>query len=594
MFEYFFRRRQEQSSSAVPDLNEVIKASQSIMSEIILASLLPKLLQMIMEITEATKGAIVLAQEIGLEIAVIGTSKPTVQTSLISIAVKTSSLLPLSVIDRAVQTKETILLNSAAKQGNFTADPYIKQNQLKTVLCLPLLGKSNKLIGTIYLENNLLNNAFNSHQIDILKLIPAGLCIENAQLYQQLEKYSNALENKVQELKHSQQVSQGQTAVLTNTLNFLTKEPELDNLLETLLTAIAKELNAASSVLWLYDAERDIISHYMSHQENSQIGFSHPSPPSQIYHQASMNPFWQRLITRKEHTYVSVEPDRIPDLDLYHWLVEQNLKSLLILPLVLGGKLLGLLSIQSMVAETFPDEQIELAMALAKQTSLAMQLTDLAAKNRSAAILAERNRLAREIHDTLAQTFTGISIQVGAAQHIIDREPAEAKNLINRIGELAREGLTEARRSVWALYPESLECNNLPEALSHLVETMTANTDVKTEINIQGTPIPLSSEISLNLLRIGQEALTNSLKHAQAQNIWLALTFDQNRVYFQVRDDGQGFDLEQQTNSGGFGLIGMRQRAEKLDSQLRIVSQSEQGTEISVEIIVPNYRSKVG
>ena len=589
MFEYFFRRRQDHSGSALPDLDHVMKASQSIMGEIVLERLLPKLMQMMLEMSEATKGAIILAQETGLKIVVIGTSKPTIQVSLLSISVKTSSLLPVSLIDRVAQTQETILLSSAAQQGNFTTDPYIKQNQLKTVLCVPLLGKSHKLIGTIYLENNLLANAFKPQQINILKLIPAGLCIENAQLYQQLEIYSNALEDKIQELRHSQQVSRGQTAVLTNTLNVLIKEPKLDKLLETVLNSISKELNAVSSVVWLYDAEQDIISHYMSHQKDSTFGSSPPFPPSLIYHQVSKHPFWKTIITRTNYTYLSVDREQIFDPNCYQWLVEQNLKSLIILPLVLGSKLLGLLSIQRMVEEPFPDEQIELAMALAKQTSLAMQLTNLAAKNRSAAILAERNRLAREIHDTLAQTFTGISMQVGVAQRIIDRDPAEAKNLIKRIGELAKDGLAEARRSVWALCPETLECNSLPEALSKLVAKMTVNTNVKAEINIQGTPIPLNSEISLNLLRIGQEALTNSLKHSQAQNIWLDLIFKSDRVQLRLKDNGQGFNSQLTNDKGGFGLIGMRQRAEQLSSELKIVSQLEKGTEISVEVVLGDH-----
>ena len=581
----FFLRQQKHSASAIPDLNQVMTASQSIMSEIVLAKLLPKLMTMILNMTKATKAAIVLVKENEWEIAIIGTSHPTREISLKSTLVKSRNLLPLSVINHVVQTQETILLNSATKQGNYITDSYIQENKSKTILCLPLIGKSNRLIGVIYLENNLLTSAFHPQQLDILKLIPIGLCIENAQLYQQLEAT-------VQELKRSEQVSRGQTAVLTSTLNVLTQEPELNKLLETVLTAISKQLHIASSVLWFYDSERDIISHYMSHQEDLDIGFSQPALPSKIYYQASMHPFWGKLLNSNDYIYLSVKPEQIIDSDFYQWLIKQDLKSLLILPLVLGGKLLGLLTIQSMVAKTFTDEQIELAMALAKQASLAMQLTNLAAKNRSAAILEERNRLAREIHDTLAQTFTGISIQAGIVQSIVEQKPAEAKKLIDRIRKLAKEGLTEARRSVWALYPEILECNNLPEALSQLVAKMTANTKIKTEINIQGTPIALNSKISLNLLRITQEAINNSLKHAQAQNIWLELSFNSDRVKLKLKDDGRGFEPQLSANNGGFGLIGMRQRAKKLGSKLEIISQLEQGTEITVEVLLSDYLSK--
>ncbi|MDJ0570771.1 MAG: GAF domain-containing protein [Pleurocapsa sp. MO_192.B19] len=303
MLDRFFHPRQDQHGSKVADLNHVMKASQSIMSEILLERLLPKLLKMILEMTKATKGLIVLAKKTGLEIAAIGTLEQTIEISLRSLQLESSNLLPISVINYVAQTQQLIWLSSATKQGNFTTDPYIKENQSKTVLCLPLLGKRNKLIAVIYLENNLFADAFQPQQVSILKLmsIPAGLCIENAQLYKQLENYSDALEDKVQKLKRSEQVLRGQTAVLTNTLNVLTQEPELDKLLETVLSAIALELNAASSVLWLYNSERDTISHYMSHQADLDIGFSQPSPPSQIYHQASEHPFWQMLITCTEY-----------------------------------------------------------------------------------------------------------------------------------------------------------------------------------------------------------------------------------------------------------------------------------------------------
>jgi signal transduction histidine kinase len=190
--------------------------------------------------------------------------------------------------------------------------------------------------------------------------------------------------------------------------------------------------------------------------------------------------------------------------------------------------------------------------------------------------------MAREIHDTLAQSFTGILLQLGVAKRIVNQQPEEAWSLIERVSELAHEGLMEARRSVWALHPQASEYSELANALTRSLEQMTEHTPVCGSVCIQGTPRALPPDLGMNLLRIGQEALTNALRHAQAQTIWLELTFEADQVRLRVQDDGQGFDP--QADSGGFGLIGMRQRADRIGGQLTITSQPGQGTEVMVMI----------
>lgn len=599
------------SDSEPLDITKVMKTSKTLMGEIFLEKLLPKLMKVVLGLTTSTKGFILLKEKDSFIIKVIANCHTNpAEIKLESLSFDTNNLLPKSIVNHVASSQDSIVLNSAINEKKFISDPYIQQNQPKSILSLPLFGKF-QLIGIIYLENNLLENAFKLNQVKILQLMStaAGLCIENAQLYQQLGEYSRSLELKVTELaianqslqtevlerQRAEQVSRGQTAVLTSTLNALTKEAELDKFLETMLASITKQLSARFSALWLYNSERDTISNYMTYtgEENSQKeDSSQISLSTQVYTPASEYPFWEILSSKKDYIYVNLEQEQILPTQFHQSLVEQDVKSLLILPLLINNKLFGLLSVRCTATENFPSELIELAVALAKQVSLAMQLTDLANQSRSTAILEERNRLAREIHDTLAQTFTGISLQVGVAQRIFDREPVEARSLMERVGELAREGLTEARRSVWALCPETLEYNNLPEALSRSVEQITIGTSVRAQVSIQGTPRCLAPETSLNLLRIAQEGLTNALKYAQAQFILIELSFTPVSVKLRVRDNGQGFDPQNQTYGGGFGLIGMRQRAEKLGGELQIISEPGEGTEIAVEIFTLNAQSR--
>ena len=220
---------------------------------------------------------------------------------------------------------------------------------------------------------------------------------------------------------------------------------------------------------------------------------------------------------------------------------------------------------------------------LAEQAIVAQLLLQESQKRESkAAVLEERNRLACEIHDTLAQAFTGILIQLGVAQRIVKQQPEEAWNLITSVSELARQGLAEARRSVWALQPNALEYSDLASTLPHTITQMTSDTPLHGEIHIHGTPRSLPSDVGMNLLRITQEALNNTIRHAHAQNVFVELSFDAAWVRLCIQDDGQGFDLQYQQEGGGFGLIGMRQRVERIGGKLTLTSLPGRGTEVAV------------
>ncbi|WP_442949666.1 PAS domain-containing protein, partial [Nostoc sp.] len=199
-----------------------------------------------------------------------------------------------------------------------------------------------------------------------------------------------------------------------------------------------------------------------------------------------------------------------------------------------------------------------------------------------ASILEERNRMAREIHDTLAQSFTGILLQVGAATQVLADDIEATQAHLEIIDELARTGLAEARRSVVALRPQLLEDGNLHSALHRLVTQMRASADTILIYESKGTAYPLPAEVENNLLRIGQEALTNAIKYADAAEIRVELVYDNAQCILRVKDDGRGFGVATIPSVGGFGLLGMSERAEHLGAQLTIQSQPGQGTEIVV------------
>ncbi|WP_405057791.1 sensor histidine kinase [Kribbella sp. NBC_01505] len=224
----------------------------------------------------------------------------------------------------------------------------------------------------------------------------------------------------------------------------------------------------------------------------------------------------------------------------------------------------------------------ELQKTQAENAALHAQLLVQA---REAGVADERRRLAAEIHDTIAQGLTGIIAQLQVVSGTTD--PEVARDHVTRATDLARHSLGEARRSVQNLAPQGLSYDGLPEALRKTVDQWAERTGVPTELTVTGTAQQLHGEVSATLLRITQEALANAGKHASASRVGVTLSFMDTEVTLDVRDDGKGFDplsLPARTGTGGFGLDGMRARAERIAGSLTIEAEPGAGTAVSARV----------
>ena len=219
----------------------------------------------------------------------------------------------------------------------------------------------------------------------------------------------------------------------------------------------------------------------------------------------------------------------------------------------------------------------------------------LIAQAREAGILDERRRMAREIHDTLAQGLTGIVTQLQATERAAD-DPARWRRHLAAATGLAREGLIEARRSVHALRPEPLETGLLSEALASVAERWSILNGIPVQVTTTGTVRPVQPEAEFALLRAAQEALANVARHARATRVGLTVSYLENEVALDVRDDGVGFDATRpgpvQPGQDGFGLVAMRQRIEGVAGTLQVESEPGGGTAISA--CVPTVRVLAG
>ncbi|HVF45200.1 MAG TPA: two-component regulator propeller domain-containing protein, partial [Pyrinomonadaceae bacterium] len=195
------------------------------------------------------------------------------------------------------------------------------------------------------------------------------------------------------------------------------------------------------------------------------------------------------------------------------------------------------------------------------------------------AVLGERNRIARELHDTLAQGFTSVSMQLEAVSAKMGDGGEAAREHLNQARLLVRSSLAEARRSVRDLRSEWLDGGDLADALSGMARQLTAGADVRVEVSVTGASRHLPERVENTLLRVGQEALTNAVRHASPASVRVRLDYEEARVRLEVSDDGRGFPPETngQGRGGGFGLRGMRERVEQAGGTLDVRSREGAG-----------------
>jgi signal transduction histidine kinase len=191
--------------------------------------------------------------------------------------------------------------------------------------------------------------------------------------------------------------------------------------------------------------------------------------------------------------------------------------------------------------------------------------------------------MAREIHDTIAQGLTGIVTQLEAARQV----PHQTERHLDAAVELARQSLSEARRSVRNLQPEPLDGTSLPDALADVARRWSVLNALAAQITTTGTARPMHPEIEGTLLRTAQEALANVAKHAAASRVGLTLSYMEDQVTLDVRDDGKGFEpsaVPEPVDGHGFGLIAMRQRLNRVAGRLEIESEPGSGTAVSASV----------
>ena len=384
----------------------------------------------------------------------------------------------------------------------------------------------------------------------------------------------------------SEKLARGQAEALTLTLDALARETDPSRVMEHVLRIVTAQLDAHSCSVWLLDQVTDLMNFEFA-LEDGQFKSKTESLIAAVSPSSSVNEIypWPE-ISRTGKPFILEDIRHGRDFPWRQRILALGVVTVLVVPMMIAGKMEGVIGIRFARKHVLRNEEQELAQVLANQAMLAIQLARLSAQSRQSAIISERNRMARDIHDTLAQGFTGVILHLEAAEEAMSRKRLEAViGHLRGAGEIARDGLREARRSVRALRPLALEEKKLAEVLEELIMKLTVGTAVQATFTLQGESRELPPEIETNFLRVGQEALTNAIRHARPSKIDVLLTFGKRKLRLSMCDNGCGFEPD--SKSSGFGLQGMAERAESMGGQFSIQSANGKGTTICVTIPLP-------
>jgi PAS domain S-box-containing protein len=385
-------------------------------------------------------------------------------------------------------------------------------------------------------------------------------------------------------LRASEQLARGQVEALTFSLDVLATASEPEKFLGKMLSTICRLLSGQSATLWLFDEPTESLVLRPVIDLVSPIGLDPEHPLMKQPLSCKENSVIQELFfTAGPVVCEDIEADPRINNQFREYFMPKGTKKFLAVPILESGNVKGMITVSHAERLPYRTEEIELTQALGHQVMLAIRLTELGEQSRQAAVLAERNRMARDVHDTLAQGFTGVIVQLEAAEYAISEgDRKDADNHFHRARELARKSLSEARTSVRALRPHALEQDDFWPALKRIIKNTTAGTTLHTTFETQGKVPVLPQVWQENLLRIGQEALTNALKYAHAKHFRTRLSCNAKEVRLELSDDGDGFQVKE--GHDGFGLTGMRERAEEMGGKLKIVSSPGRGTTITATL----------
>ncbi|HEX5208121.1 MAG TPA: GAF domain-containing sensor histidine kinase [Steroidobacteraceae bacterium] len=482
-----------------------------------------------------------------------------------------------SAVSAELRAGRSVCLNKSESPVNCAAVTGFEGIGTKTKAIVPIFV-AGEFIGVVGFDNTRQRRAIDSSELAALENAAGviGAALHRQRLIDDMRRErERAAEERVAELAKA-------NAVIRGNLERLASEPDLHSFLGHVLLEATRQFDAASGAVVV---SKDSLQQWRiaAHVRDGRI----EEPPYPISVPIDGSSFGDRFTKPTEPMYLDVEQQSEefwPGMLAFHR--QEGYAGTVVYPLVFGSRNVGFLILRfRRIAHDV--QRSELLVALAQQATLAVQLTRLAYQAKEAAVLVERARIGQEIHDGLAQAFTGILMQLGAVEEFpsCKKKNSGLALTLTRIRDLAREGLAEARRSVMALRLDQTRRAGLELALRQLAERSTVPGGVTCSFEGGGITTGLKPEYEHELLRIAQEAVSNAVRHARPHAIRITMTDETAHWEMAVEDDGRGMEQRPEWYAReGFGLTSMRQRASAIGGEWQIESQPGAGTRVSVRL----------
>ena len=431
----------------------------------------------------------------------------------------------------------------------------------KSMIAYPIINQS-QAIGLIYLDF-LEATTFNHEQRNLVEAVAemAGNALNRMLVANKLEAM---VELRERELESIYQVTSSASATL-----------DVACALRQALSLTLEAVHSDSGVICLFD-ETDSELQQIACQEGDSV-------PKGIFSSKTVTQYFNQVI--KQHKAMVV-----PNLSIKA--KEQESKktradlSLIGLPMRAPDCVVGVLAVIHKGSEQVLLEEMTLLSFIADHLALVIENTRLYKKAEKSAILEERSRLARELHDSVTQSLYSASLySAGARRFYSQQKYADVDSCLTQIGELTQQALKDMRLLVYELRSPELQRNGLIGSLQNRLDAVERRVNIQAEICSEKID-PLPEDIEENLYRIAIESLNNSLKHSQATKITILLLREKEEIVFSIEDNGIGFSIEQTSHSGGVGLATMRERAERIGAKYKILSFPQKGTKIEIRFSV--------
>lgn len=472
-------------------------------------------------------------------------------------------------------------IGQARELASFAPDTQVESSDPVSFINIPLIAQG-ELLGSLSLGSTD-PATFSGEHGDIAREVAyqVALAVQQSQLRHVLWRYTNELEvlvqERTQEIERRRQVAEGMQDILT----ILNSDRPVDEVLNYILTQ-AKLLLETDWVTFFGAPDSDLHVEMLSArslQTNTltaeEMTFSYRLV------QTALHLCQPTVVTKSpSHRNNELSKDIWNDLD-----IDQIRYGLSVaVPLSANQEAYGCIVLYYVQNRSISQEEISIATSLADQAALAIENASLHQRSEQLAVMEERERLARDLHDSVTQSIYSLTLFSEAGQRVMRAgDNARVTEYLEQLGVTASQALKEMRLLLYELRPVVLEQEGLIGALRRRLDAVEDRAGVSVRYDVT-EPIVLAPSIEEGLYRIAQEALNNSLKHSAADQVAVQIVRDNSGVTLEIADNGDGFDIAESANTGGMGLLNMRERAHKLAGNLNIRSEPGKGTTIKIQI----------